>query len=244
MLARIQTAAIVGVDACPVTVEVDARRGGGAMPGLNLVGLPSTRVSEGKVRIRAALLNSDFKLESRRVTINLAPADLQKDTAAFDLPIAIALLAAFDRIPATALEGVLTVGELALDGALRPVLGVLPAAALARSKGLHTVIVPAPCAAEAAVVEGVDVRAATHLADVVAHLEGGPPFQRRRPLRDPHHPPRCAGPRRRAQPDRGEARPRDRRRWWAQPRPGGTAGSRQVHARPPPARHLTAAHLR
>ena len=172
MLARIQTTAIVGVEACPVTVEVDARKGGGLMPGLNLVGLPSSRVSEGKVRIRTALINAGFKLESRRITINLAPAGLRKDTAAFDLPIALALLAAFEEIPTSALEGVLAIGELALDGALRPVRGVLPAVARARQEGHAQALVPAANAQEAAVVQGVAVHAAAHLRPVVEHLLG------------------------------------------------------------------------
>jgi magnesium chelatase family protein len=171
MLARIKTAAIVGVEACPVTVEVDTRKGG-ATPGLNLVGLPSTRVSEGKVRIRAALLNCGYKLDAARVTINLAPAELRKDTASFELPIALALLATFDYLPVSALEGLLAVGELALDGSVRPVRGLLAAATVAREQGLQTMLVPTQGAREAAVVEGMDIRAVSCISGAVDHLRG------------------------------------------------------------------------
>ncbi len=170
MLVKVNTGNVSGVDAYRVTVEVDARRGG--MPGHNLVGLPSTRVTEGKVRIRAAILNSGFKLESRRVTVNLAPAERRKDTAAFDLPIALGTLGAYGLLPPDAFDGMLALGELALDGGLRRVNGVLPVADLARRLGYDELLVPRCCASEAAVVSGLKVRAAENLEAVVRHLRG------------------------------------------------------------------------
>ena len=141
MLVKILTGDLHGVDAYRVVVEVDVTRQG--MPGLNLVGLPSASVTEGKVRVRAALLNAGFKLDSRRMIVNLAPAEMRKDTAAFDLPIALGILGGYELIPAEALAGVMAVGELALDGGLRPVSGVLPVADLAQRLGVRTLIVPA-----------------------------------------------------------------------------------------------------
>lgn len=170
MLVKVNTGTVLGVDAYRVVVEVDATRGG--MPGYNLVGLPSTRVTEGKVRVRAAILNSGFKLESRRVTMNLAPAELRKDTSAFDLPIALGILGAFGLLPPDAFAERLALGELALDGVLRRVNGVLPVADLARRLGMRELLVPRACAEEAAVVSGLQVRAATSLDEVVRHLRG------------------------------------------------------------------------
>jgi magnesium chelatase family protein len=170
MLVKVNSGNVLGVDAYRVVVEVDASRGG--MPGYTLVGLPSTRVTEGKVRVRAAILNSGLKLESRRVTVNLAPAELRKDTAALDLPIALGILGAFELLPADALAGRMALGELALDGALRRVNGVLPVADLALRIGMRELLVPRPCAEEAAVVSGLQVRAADTLDEVVRHLRG------------------------------------------------------------------------
>jgi len=170
MLVKVNTGNVLGVDAYRVVVEVDASRGG--MPGYNLVGMPSTRVTEGKVRVRAAILNSGFKLESRRVTMNLAPAELRKDTAAFDLPIALGILGAYEVLPPEAFAGRLAMGELALDGVVRRVNGVLPVADLARRLGMRELLVPQACAEEAAVVSGLQVRAANSLGEVVRHLSG------------------------------------------------------------------------
>lgn len=192
------TAAIHGVDAYLVTVEVDARRSG--LPGFNLVGLPSARVSEGKVRVKAALVNAGFATEARRVTVNLAPAELRKDSSSFDLPVALCILAAFEQLPASALEGILALGELALDGSIRPVNGILPAMIAARSASVTQVIVPAGSGGEASLVQGVDVRVAGHVTEVVAHLTGGPELPRAQP------PPPDARTSDRAGPDLSEVR--------------------------------------
>lgn len=170
MLVKVNTGNVHGVDAYRVEVEVDALRAG--LPGYNIVGLPSARVTEGKVRVRAAILNSGLKLETRRVTVNLAPAELRKDTAAFDLPIALGILGAYELLPADALSGRMALGELALDGTIRGVNGVLPVADLARRLGVRELLVPWSCGAEAAVVSGLDVRAARTLEEVVRHLRG------------------------------------------------------------------------
>ncbi len=178
MLVKLETGSVLGVDAYRVVVEVDASRSG--LPGHNLVGLPSARVTEGKVRIKAALRNSGFKLESRRVTVNLAPAELRKDTSAFDLPIALGTIGAYEMLPPEALEGRMALGELALDGGIRPVRGVLPVADLARKLGHEELLVPRACAAEAAVVAGLTIRPAENLMEVVRHLRGEeeiPPYE-------------------------------------------------------------------
>ena len=159
---------MLGVDAYPVQVEVDVSLG---LPQYNLVGLPDSAVKEGAVRVRAALDNSGFALPPRRVTVNLAPADVRKDGAAYDLPIALALLLALEQLPAGALDGLLWLGELGLDGGLRRVAGSLPIALFARQAGYRGLVLPASCAREAAAVRGLAVFAADTLAQVVAALQ-------------------------------------------------------------------------
>lgn len=149
-------------------VEVDVSLG---LPQYNLVGLPDSAVKEGAVRVRAALDNSGFALPPRRVTVNLAPADVRKDGAAYDLPIALALLLALEQLPAAALDGLLWLGELGLDGGLRRVAGSLPIALFARQAGYRGLVLPASCAREAAAVRGLAVFAAETLAQVVAALK-------------------------------------------------------------------------
>jgi magnesium chelatase family protein len=165
MLVRVRSATVVGVEAVPVDVEVDADRG---MPHTHLVGLGDRAVQEAKIRVAAAIRALGIEVPSKRVVINLAPGDLRKEGTGFDLPMAMALLAAFGAAPAAALEGVHLVGELALNGELKPVRGVLPIAIAARRAGARALVVPGANAREAAVVEGLAVRAASHLGDVVA----------------------------------------------------------------------------
>lgn len=167
MLARVTSLAVLGVDAYPVEVEVDLAPG---LPAFNLVGLPDGAVRESKERVRAALINSGHFMPVNRITVNLAPADVRKEGAAFDLPIALGILAAAGSAPAESLLGLGVVGELALDGGLRPVRGVLPMAAAARRQGLSALIVPEENAAEAAVVEGLTILSARRLDQVVSHL--------------------------------------------------------------------------
>jgi magnesium chelatase family protein len=149
MLAHVASATVIGIQAAPIDVEVDFAAG---LPGCQIVGLPDAGVKEGRLRIRGALENSGIKLPSRRITVNLAPADLKKDGAAFDVPIAVGMLCAAGLVTPEQLADALFVGELALDGSVRPVRGVLPIAVWARRAGLRRLFVPRDNAAEAAAV--------------------------------------------------------------------------------------------
>jgi magnesium chelatase family protein len=170
VLARVSSAAVIGIEAAPIHVEVDIAAG---LPGCHIVGLPDAGVKEGRVRIRGALDNSGFKLPSRRITVNLAPADLRKDGAAFDVPIAIGMMCAAGLLDPAPLEGSLFVGELALDGAVRSVRGVLPIAAWARAQGVRRLFVPLANVHEAAVVAGdCAIEPVAALSEVVAALRG------------------------------------------------------------------------
>jgi magnesium chelatase family protein len=169
MFARVASAAVVGIEAAPIDVEVDVAVG---LPCCNIVGLADAGVREGRVRIRGALENSGFKLPPRRITVNLAPADLRKDGAAYDVPIAVGMLCAAGLVEAAALAETLFVGELALDGTLRPVRGVLPIAAWARMREVRRIVVPPENAGEAAVAGGCEIRAPRHLGDLVRLLRG------------------------------------------------------------------------
>jgi len=170
MLARVASAAVIGIEAAPIDVEVDVSVG---LPGCHIVGLADAGVREGRVRIRSALDNSGFKLPPRKITVNLAPADLRKDGAAFDVPIAVGMLCAAGVLDAAAADDTVFVGELALDGSLRPVRGVLPIAAWARARGVRRLVVPPENTAEAAVVGGCEVRGARDLVALVALLRDG-----------------------------------------------------------------------
>lgn len=167
-LAIIFTRAQTGIDAPQVTVEVHLANG---LPSLSTVGLPEAAVKESKDRVRGALLNSHFEFPARRITINLAPADLPKEGGRFDLPIALGIIAASGQIPLSLLEQYEFIGELALSGELRPVRGVLPAALRARAAG-RALVVPAANAEEAALVQGLKSFSASHLLEVCAHLTG------------------------------------------------------------------------
>ncbi|PWG61013.1 YifB family Mg chelatase-like AAA ATPase [Spiribacter halobius] len=166
-LAVVQSRAALGVDAPLVTVEVHLA---GGLPSLSIVGLPDTAVREARDRVRGALATSGFEFPRRRITVNLAPADLPKDGARFDLPIALGILAASGQLDPAALEHTEFAAELALGGALRPVSGTLPLALRADAAG-HALIVAAANAAEAALGGGT-VHGAEHLLAVCAHLEG------------------------------------------------------------------------
>lgn len=167
-LAVISTRAGLGLDAPEVQVEVHLANG---LPGMTLVGLPETAVKESRERVRSALTTCGFDFPLRRITLNLAPADLPKEGGRFDLPIALGLLVASGQLPNEALNGLECVGELALDGHLRPVTGILPFALATRRAGKR-LIVPADNADEAALVDGLEILPARHLLEVVAHLNG------------------------------------------------------------------------
>jgi magnesium chelatase family protein len=169
MFTRIHSASVLGVDAYRVEVEVDLTNG---LPSFATVGLPQGAVKEGRERVAAALANAGFVLPLKRITVNLAPADVPKGGSAFDLPIALGILAASGQVPAEGLDRHLVFGELGLEGDLRPARGALPIALAARALGYVGVIMPAANVAEAAVVQGVEIRGAETLAEVCAHLRG------------------------------------------------------------------------
>ncbi len=152
MLARFESAAVFGIEALPVQVEVDVSFG---MPKFSLVGLPDASVRESRDRVRAAILNSGFDFPAHRITINLAPADIRKAGSAFDLPIALGVLAAGGALQHRDNQTVVLVGELSLDGTIHSARGVLPIAAAARRRGARALLLPLANAAEAAVVEGL-----------------------------------------------------------------------------------------
>ena len=169
MLAKVCSAAVNGIEAFPVEVEVNAGWGDTIIV---IVGLPDAAVKESRDRVTTALTNSGYKFPMGRTTINLAPADVKKEGPSFDLPIAIGMLAASEQIETDQLENFAMVGELALTGAVRPVKGILPIAIRARAEGKTGLLVPAENAAEAAVVAGLRVIPIQNLREAGAFLEG------------------------------------------------------------------------
>lgn len=175
MLARINSAAVVGLDAQPIEVEVDV---GFGMASLTIVGLPDAAVRESAERVRSAIRNSGLSFPAgQRVTINLAPADLRKEGPTYDLPIALGVLMASGQVPPEALDGAWVLGELALDGTLRHARGVLAVADMARRSEARTLFVPACDAPEAALLPGVTVYPVNTLQELVHHLRGRQPLQ-------------------------------------------------------------------
>ena len=166
-LAKVFTRALVGINAPEVCVEVHIANG---LPALSIVGLPEAAVRESKDRVRSAILNSRFEFPARRITVNLAPADLPKEGGRYDLPIALGILAASDQLRTGLLDSHEFHGELALSGQLRPVSGSLPAALGARVSGRRLVL-PRENAAEAALVENVEVSAAVSLLEICRYLQ-------------------------------------------------------------------------
>jgi magnesium chelatase family protein len=169
MLSRVSSCAVIGLDGAVVETEVDVSNG---MPSFVIVGLPDTAVQESRERVQAAVKNAGLAFPYRRVTVNLAPADLRKEGPAYDLPIALGLLVASDQVPGDGLDQTLVVGELSLDGSVRHVRGVLPMTALARRLGLKRIFVPACDAREAALVPDLDVLPVDHISALVRHLAG------------------------------------------------------------------------
>jgi len=169
MLARVLSATPWGIEARPVEVEADVQTG---LPQIQIVGLPDAAVRESRERVRSALRNCGYDLPPRAVTVNLAPADLRKEGNHLDLAIAVALLAAHGVLSPELLEGRLVVGELGLDGAVRPVRGALSIADAARRSGCGELLLPAPNAAEAAALEHVPAIGVATLLDLIAHLDG------------------------------------------------------------------------
>lgn len=169
MVVKAFTGTVAGIGAMMVTVEVSITGGG---LGLFLVGLPDNAVRESEQRIRSAFENASYRMTSRKCVVNLAPADLRKEGSGFDLPIAVAILAATEQIEAEKLADSVFVGELSLDGAIRGVRGVLPVTAEARDRGFKRIYVPKENAMEAAVVDGIEVLAVESLTEVASSLNG------------------------------------------------------------------------
>jgi len=167
-LATTYCRASVGIEAPAVTVEVHLANG---LPAFAIVGLPEKAVQESRDRVRSALINSGYEFPARRITVNLAPADLPKEGGRFDLPIAIGILAASEQIPANTLKGCEFIGELNLSGDIRPVTGILPAAIAAREAG-HKLFIPKANLAEASLIQADCLYPVTHLLQLGGHLNG------------------------------------------------------------------------
>lgn len=168
MFVKTHAASISGIDAMPVTVEANVSNG----LGMFLVGLPDSAVKESQDRIRSAFINCELKMPGKRLVVNLAPADVRKEGSSFDLPIAVAILAATEQISDKRLGEYILAGELSLDGAIKPAKGVLPIAVAARKLGFKGVIVPTDNVPEAAVVQGIDVIGAGNLRQAAGFLNG------------------------------------------------------------------------
>ncbi len=169
MLASVRSATLTGVDGHVVTVEVHVSTG---LPSYHVVGLPDAAVRESRERVRAALLSSAIEFPLQRITVNLAPGGVRKTGAGFELAVALGLIAATGQLADGVLDGVGVLGELGLDGAVRPVPGVLALVDALRAAGTGSVIVPASDVAEASLVHGMDVRAARSVAELRACLKG------------------------------------------------------------------------
>ena len=168
MLAKVKTAAVVGFDAQEIEVEVDIS---GGLPAMTIVGLPDAAVQEARERVRSAVRNSDCQFPLKRITVNLAPADLKKAGPAYDLPIAAGILLSSEQVSADTSQ-MLFLGELSLDGSLRHTHGIISMVELARERKIPTVFVPAVDAREASLVKGVDVVPVSSLSELVGHLSG------------------------------------------------------------------------
>lgn len=173
MFVRVHTGAISGIEAVEVTAEVNVAAGG---IGLFIVGLPDNTIKESQERIQAAFENSGYKLQAKKTVVNLAPADLRKEGSQYDLPIAIGILAATEQLTTDMLADSMFIGELSLNGRLRPVKGVLPLVAMARDKGIKRVFMPEENVSEGAVVEGVETVGIGTLLELCEILAGRMPY--------------------------------------------------------------------
>ncbi len=169
MLSKIFSSSTVGIDAYLVEVETHVEK---YVPGFIIVGLPDNAVKESRERVTAAIKNSGYDFPLKKITINLAPADIKKEGSSFDLPIAVGILAATETIDLALLDNSLFLGELSLDGMLRPVKGALPISVEAKRKGIKNIILPKESAYEASIVDGVDVYGMEDLTEVVKFLNG------------------------------------------------------------------------
>jgi len=169
MLAKVLSGTVIGINGYVVEVEVDITHG---LPAFSTVGLPEATIKESKERVKSAISNSGYHFPSDRITVNLAPADIKKSGTSFDLPIAVGILSATGLIPKEKLNGYMFIGELSLNGLVRPVKGILPMAISARDAGLKALFLPAENAAEACVVNGIQVLPIRYLSDIVEFFNG------------------------------------------------------------------------
>ena len=244
VLASLRSAAVFGVDAYPVQIEVDVSFG---LPHFTMVGLPDATVRESRDRVRSAIKNSGFEFPPHRITVNLAPADVRKAGSSFDLPIALGLLATSGLLTRRAIDDTVVLGELSLDGAINGIRGVLPIAVAARRLGLTRLLLPPQNAAEACVVDGLDVCTARSLPEAVDALNR-PEDARRAPRRSvpPPAPAARCGRRSRGRPRTAPAAPRARGRGGRRTQPAAdrTARRRQDDAGEEAGRDPAAADLR
>jgi magnesium chelatase family protein len=185
MLAKVKTAAVVGLEGHLVDVEVDISSG---LPAMTIVGLPDVAVQEAKERVRAAIRNSGYTFPMKRIVVNLAPADLKKAGPSYDLPIAVGILLSSEQVTADGSQ-TLFLGELSLDGSLRHTHGILPMVALAKEENIANVIVPEVDAKEASLIEGAEIIPVASLSQLVGYLRGEIPAPKYQPEEVPEHPP-------------------------------------------------------
>jgi magnesium chelatase family protein len=169
MLSKVYSCSVRGIDGFLVDVEVDISNG---LPMFSIVGLPDNAIRESRDRVKAALVNSGYSFPNKRITVNLAPADHKKEGAGFDLPIAIALLLAAETIKNETINRYCIIGELSLDGSVKPVRGILPMVIAAKEKGLETAMVPSANSNEAAVVKGIKIIGVDHVSEAVEFCNG------------------------------------------------------------------------
>lgn len=168
MFSRIKSVGIFGIDSYMIEVEADISNG---LPSFDIVGLPDAAVKESRDRVRAAIKNCGFKFPVSRITVNLAPANRKKEGSIYDLPVLLAILKASGQLKAD-LEDTVTIGEVALDGMIRSVNGVLALTITAAQNGIKSIFVPSKNAAEAAVVDGIDVYPVDNVKQIIEHLNG------------------------------------------------------------------------
>lgn len=174
MLKKVFASAVFGVEASTITVEVNVDQG----IGYHLVGLPDNAIKESNYRIAAALQNNGYRIPGKKITINMAPADLRKEGSAYDLTLAIGILTASNQIKAENLEDYIIMGELSLDGSLQPFKGALPIAIKAKEDGFKGFILPIQNAKEAAIVDGIEVFGVEHIMQVIKHFDKGEPLEK------------------------------------------------------------------
>ena len=169
MLSKVLSSATYGIDAYLVEVETHCEK---QIPSFTIVGLPDNAVKESRERVTAAIKNSGFEFPLKKITVNLAPADIKKEGSSFDLPIAIGLLAAIEKVKADWLEDTVFLGELSLDGKIRPIKGALPISVEAKKNNIKRIILPTESSKEASIVDGIEVYGMENLFEVVQFLNG------------------------------------------------------------------------